>query len=97
MPAHVYVQVGDYQAALRCSLRAVEANTKLVRLGANTPFYSGYVLHDYHMLVYAAMLAADEGEWYAVVRCEMCCVVKLADIITVLSCLNLRYNHKIKS
>ena len=54
-------QIGDYAAAIDSSLRAVRANERLVSRGIITPFYSGYMLHDYHMLVYAAMLAANES------------------------------------
>ena len=61
MPSHVYVLTGDYDAAVAVNVAAVRANDAVYSNGAGTPFYVGYAAHDYHMLVYAAMLAGQEA------------------------------------
>ncbi|KAE8371579.1 hypothetical protein BDV26DRAFT_302658 [Aspergillus bertholletiae] len=59
MPTHLDVLVGDYRRAIDSNTAAVLADEKyLAREGAKN-FYSFYRLHNYHSLVYAAMLAGQ--------------------------------------
>ncbi|KAL2823816.1 hypothetical protein BDW59DRAFT_148376 [Aspergillus cavernicola] len=56
MPAHIDVLVGDYRRAVEYNLKATVADDKYFRLNGGLTFYSYYRLHDYHSLIYAAML-----------------------------------------
>ena len=61
MPSHIDVLVGDYSAAVTANEKAVAADVKAVETGHSGAFYVGYICHDYHMLVYAAMFAGREA------------------------------------
>ncbi|KAL3449091.1 hypothetical protein BJX65DRAFT_274048 [Aspergillus insuetus] len=56
MPAHIDVLVGDYRRAVEYNYKATIADDKYFRLKGGLTFYSYYRLHDYHSLIYAAML-----------------------------------------
>lgn len=56
MPAHIDVLVGDYRRAVEYNLKATIADDKFFRQSGDLTFYSYYRLHDYHSLIYAAML-----------------------------------------
>ncbi|OJJ98664.1 hypothetical protein ASPACDRAFT_44294 [Aspergillus aculeatus ATCC 16872] len=56
MPSHIYVLVGDYRHALHNNLQATRADDRFFSLRGGENFYSFYRLHDYHSLIYAAML-----------------------------------------
>ncbi|ERT02927.1 hypothetical protein HMPREF1624_01231 [Sporothrix schenckii ATCC 58251] len=58
MPAHIDVLVGDYRRAVEYNHRATVADDKYFAAAGNggRTFYSYYRLHDYHSLIYAAML-----------------------------------------
>lgn len=56
MPAHIDVLVGDYRRAVEYNLKATFADDKYFQENAGLTFYSYYRLHDYHSLIYAAML-----------------------------------------
>ena len=57
MPSHLDVLVGDYQKAIDANAAAVVADSKyLAKIGAKN-MYTFYRVHDYHSLIYAAMLA----------------------------------------
>lgn len=59
MPSHIYVLVGEYRRSVQSNSAAVKADEKyLARNGAKN-MYSFYRLHDYHSLVYAAMLSGQ--------------------------------------
>ncbi|KAE8140702.1 hypothetical protein BDV38DRAFT_289816 [Aspergillus pseudotamarii] len=59
MPTHLDVLVGDYRRSIDSNTAAILADEKyLANNGANN-FYSFYRLHNYHSLVYAAMLAGQ--------------------------------------
>eukprot|EP01104_Vermistella_antarctica_P006254 TRINITY_DN16974_c0_g1_i1.p1 TRINITY_DN16974_c0_g1~~TRINITY_DN16974_c0_g1_i1.p1 ORF type:complete len:645 (+),score=124.50 TRINITY_DN16974_c0_g1_i1:107-1936(+) len=63
MPSHIYVLVGNYGAAIRSNAAAVKANDKVYTVAhSGTGFYKGYAGHDYHMLIYSAMLAGAESD-----------------------------------
>ncbi|CAG9950705.1 unnamed protein product [Clonostachys rosea f. rosea IK726] len=57
MPAHIDVLVGDYRRAVEYNLKATIADDKYFQKNGALTFYSYYRLHDYHSLIYAAMLA----------------------------------------
>ncbi|KAF7553138.1 hypothetical protein G7Z17_g3855 [Cylindrodendrum hubeiense] len=56
MPAHIDVLVGDYRRAVEYNLKATIADDKYFKQNGGLTFYSYYRLHDYHSLIYAAML-----------------------------------------
>ncbi|KAJ5537830.1 hypothetical protein N7494_007309 [Penicillium frequentans] len=56
MPAHIDVLVGDYRRAVEYNLKATIADDKFFQQNGGLTFYSYYRLHDYHSLIYAAML-----------------------------------------
>jgi tetratricopeptide (TPR) repeat protein len=56
MPAHIDVLVGDYRRAVEYNLKATIADDKFFQTNGASTFYSYYRLHDYHSLIYAAML-----------------------------------------
>jgi len=59
MPTHLDVLVGDYRRSVESNTSAVAADEKyLARAGAKN-FYSFYRLHNYHSLIYAAMLSGQ--------------------------------------
>ncbi|KAJ5584246.1 uncharacterized protein N7459_004046 [Penicillium hispanicum] len=61
MPTHLDVLVGDYRRAVASNAAAVRADEKyLARNGAKN-MYSFYRLHNYHSLIYAAMLAGQSN------------------------------------
>ncbi|KAH8692901.1 hypothetical protein BGW36DRAFT_430646 [Talaromyces proteolyticus] len=56
MPAHIDVLVGDYRRAVEYNFKATVADDKYFEQNGGLTFYSYYRLHDYHSLIYAAML-----------------------------------------
>ncbi|KAJ5291017.1 hypothetical protein N7478_000268 [Penicillium angulare] len=56
MPAHIDVLVGDYRRAVEYNYKATVADDKYFQQNGGLTFYSYYRLHDYHSLIYAAML-----------------------------------------
>lgn len=65
MPTHIDVLIGDYESCVRCNMAAIRADKKTMDLypkyNNQTSFYFGYIVHDYHMLIYGAILGAMEG------------------------------------
>ena len=57
MPAHIDVLVGNYHRAVEYNLKATIADDKFFQKNDALTFYSYYRLHDYHSLVYAALLS----------------------------------------
>ncbi|KAL5334897.1 hypothetical protein BJX70DRAFT_391049 [Aspergillus crustosus] len=60
MPSHLDVLVGDYRAAIRANQRATLADEKYLSQEGALNFYSIYRLHNYHTLIYAALLAGQK-------------------------------------
>jgi tetratricopeptide (TPR) repeat protein len=59
MPAHIYVQCGDYAQSVAVSQLAVDADDRyLARVGPHN-FYTTARCHDLHLLIYAAMMAGQ--------------------------------------
>lgn len=59
MPTHIDVLVGEYDRAIKCNYRATVADDKFFARQGGVNFYSFYRLHNYHSLIYAAMLAGQ--------------------------------------
>ena len=59
MPTHLDVLVGDYRRSIDSNTAAVLADEKYLTKNGAKNFYSFYRLHNYHSLVYAAMLAGQ--------------------------------------
>ncbi|EXJ71068.1 uncharacterized protein A1O5_06061 [Cladophialophora psammophila CBS 110553] len=59
MPSHLDVLVGGYRRSIGSNLEAVKADEKFRVRSGGTGFYTFYRLHDYHSLIYAAMLAGQ--------------------------------------
>eukprot|EP01045_Picozoa_sp_COSAG04_P008074 COSAG04_NODE_439_length_14424_cov_11.847260_12_plen_93_part_00 len=58
-PSHIDVLVGHYPEAIAANEAAIRADRQLVANGAIGSFFVGYAAHDYHMLIFAAMYAAQ--------------------------------------
>ena len=72
MASHIDVLVGDYEAAIEANKRAIVADEKCMeccreRCGAGS-FYQSYMCHDFHMLIYAAILGGFEQEALSAAR-----------------------------
>lgn len=61
MPSHIDVLIGDYRRALHSNLKATIADDKYYALNGGCNFYSFYRMHNYHSLIYAAMMAGQAG------------------------------------
>ncbi|KAE8419379.1 hypothetical protein BDV36DRAFT_307916 [Aspergillus pseudocaelatus] len=61
MPTHLDVLVGDYRRSIDSNTAAVLADEKYLAKNGAKNFYSFYRLHNYHSLVYAAMLAGQSN------------------------------------
>ena len=59
MPTHIGVLVGEYRRAMAYNYKATVADDKYFAKHGGVNFYSFYRLHDYHSLIYAAMLAGQ--------------------------------------
>jgi tetratricopeptide (TPR) repeat protein len=59
MPSHLDILVGDYRRAIASNADACLADEKFLAERGGDNFYTFYRLHDYHSLVYAAMLAGQ--------------------------------------
>ncbi|KAL7558068.1 hypothetical protein ACA910_009255 [Epithemia clementina (nom. ined.)] len=70
MPTHIDVLLGDYESCVRYNLAAVAADTHVRHASPSTAeresFYFGYIVHNYHMAVYGAILGGMEGKATAV-------------------------------
>ncbi|KAL9181401.1 hypothetical protein ACHAXT_010206 [Thalassiosira profunda] len=65
MPTHIDVLVGDYQSCVEYNYAAILADEKIMRTSPDTAgtesFYFGYIVHNFHMLVYGAILGGMEA------------------------------------
>mmetsp|Transcript_41235 Transcript_41235/g.86560 ORF Transcript_41235/g.86560 Transcript_41235/m.86560 type:complete len:684 (+) Transcript_41235:250-2301(+) len=65
MPTHIDVLVGDYELCVEYNLSAILADEKIMRTSPDTAgsesFYFGYIVHNFHMLVYGAILGGMES------------------------------------
>lgn len=59
IPTHLDVLVGDYRRSIDSNLKATYADDKFYERQGADNFYTFYSLHNYHSLIYAAMLAGQ--------------------------------------
>ncbi|KAJ4513150.1 hypothetical protein HRR75_004917 [Exophiala dermatitidis] len=59
MATHIDVLVGEYRRSMTSNYEATVADDKYFHRYGGVNFYSFYRLHDYHSLIYAAMLAGQ--------------------------------------
>ncbi|CAN6674772.1 hypothetical protein TRVA0_064S00430 [Trichomonascus vanleenenianus] len=59
MPTHLDVLVGEYRRAMAYNYKATVADDKYFRKHGGLNFFSFYRMHDYHSLIYGAMLAGQ--------------------------------------
>ena len=66
MATHIDVLVGDYESVVRWNIAAIQADQRSMTYspdtGGRAAFYFGYIVHNFHMLVYGAILGAFEGK-----------------------------------
>lgn len=72
MPTHIDVLLGDYEACVKWNDAALEADMKTMERSPETScvssFYFGYICHNYHMLIYGAILGAMEAKATSVAK-----------------------------
>jgi tetratricopeptide (TPR) repeat protein len=62
MPAHIYVQCGDYAQSLAVSRRAIEADDRYLAERGAENFYTTARCHDLHLAMFSAMMLGHCGE-----------------------------------
>lgn len=66
MPTHIDVLVGDYESCVLFNCKAISADERMMEISPGTAgresFYFGYIVHNYHMAVYGAILGGFEGK-----------------------------------
>lgn len=66
MSTHIDVLVGDYESCVRFNYEAILADHECIKHSPDTAglqsFYFGYIVHNYHMLVYGAILGGMEAK-----------------------------------
>jgi tetratricopeptide (TPR) repeat protein len=66
MPTHIDVLMGDYESVVRYNSDAILVDNESIRHSPETAgpvsFYFGYIVHNYHMLVYGAILGGMESK-----------------------------------
>jgi len=55
MPTHIYVQLGDYERSVSHNLEGVIRDKAYVEYAGIDCFYTLYLIHNYHFLLYGAM------------------------------------------
>mmetsp|Transcript_17154 Transcript_17154/g.24906 ORF Transcript_17154/g.24906 Transcript_17154/m.24906 type:complete len:704 (-) Transcript_17154:383-2494(-) len=72
MPTHIDVLVGDYESCVHWNYYAILADQKALIAMPDTAhtvsFYFGYIVHNYHMLVYGAILGGFEQRALQIAR-----------------------------
>ena len=61
MPCHIYALCGQYHRAVDASARAIAADRKYLDHADTAMFYTTSICHDFHMMMYAAMMAGRLG------------------------------------
>jgi tetratricopeptide (TPR) repeat protein len=66
MPTHIDVLVGDYDKCVHYNCKAIEADERSMLNSPGTAgkesFYFGYIVHNFHMSCYGAILGGFEGK-----------------------------------
>ena len=64
MATHIDVLVGDYESCVRWNARAIESDNKAMHFFPETSgtssFYFGYIVHNFHIMVYGCVLGGFE-------------------------------------
>jgi len=68
MPSHIYVQVGQWDKAIIQNKKAMRADARYRALSPKQGEQHGYMVHNAHMLAYAAMMSGREWEALAAAR-----------------------------
>ena len=61
MPCHIYALCGQYHRAVDASARAIAMDRKYLKRADTAMFYTASICHDFHMMMYAAMMAGRLG------------------------------------
>ncbi len=61
MPCHIYALCGWYHRAIDASARAIAADRTYLSHASAAMFYTTSICHDFHMMMYAAMMAGRLG------------------------------------
>lgn len=61
MPSHIYIQTGDWQAAIDQNIKAVDSDIRYRRISPNQAMQLLYQAHNAHMLTFAAMMVGQES------------------------------------
>lgn len=59
MPSHIDVRLGQWEKAAEANARAMAADRAYRQVRPNPGFYNLYMLHDQHMLAYAALMRGE--------------------------------------
>lgn len=59
MPSHIDVLIGDWGSAIEANRRAIIADRKILSIDGPSNFYTLYRSHNYHFLVYSAMMTGQ--------------------------------------
>jgi tetratricopeptide (TPR) repeat protein len=66
MPTHIDVLVGDYEKCVLYNCKAIEADERSMTISPGTAgresFYFGYIVHNFHMSCYGAILGGFEAK-----------------------------------
>ena len=62
MPSHIYVRTGLWNEAIEQNVKALNADQKYLKLSPQQGMQHIYMIHNSHMLAYAAMMSGREKE-----------------------------------
>ena len=79
MPAHIYVQCGDYAQSVAVSQRAVAVDDRYLAERGPANFYTTARCHDLHLLMFAAMMLGHHGA--AIGAADRICAIATPELI----------------
>lgn len=68
MPSHIYVRTGLWNEAIEQNVKALDADQKYLKLSPQQGMQYIYMIHNSHMLAYAAMMSGREKEAMSAAR-----------------------------
>ncbi|MDG2012538.1 MAG: hypothetical protein P8J33_03480, partial [Pirellulaceae bacterium] len=68
MPSHIYVRTGLWNEAIEQNVKALDADQKYLKLSPKQGMQYVYMIHNSHMLAYAAMMSGREKEAMSAAR-----------------------------
>jgi tetratricopeptide (TPR) repeat protein len=68
MPSHIYVRTGLWDEAIEQNVKALDADQKYLKLSPQQGMQYIYMIHNSHMLAYAAMMSGREKEAMSAAR-----------------------------